>query len=72
MDDMFLMKHYLRKVNVSHYVRNQFMVCFVTPIARLYAKYRFPFFGVSEHNTFHVMSQQMHNSCAIQLSCSGT
>jgi len=37
------MKHYLRNVNVSHYVNNQFMVCFVTPTAGLYAKYRFPF-----------------------------
>jgi len=40
---MFFMKHYLRKVNVSHYVNNQFMVCFVTPIAELYTKYKFPF-----------------------------
>jgi len=68
----FFMKHYLRKVNVSHYVNNQFMVCFGTPTTGLYAKYKVPFYGVSEHNTFHVMSQQMQNACAIQLSCSGT
>lgn len=69
-DYMFFLKHYLRKVNVSHYI-NQFMVFFVTPTAELYAKYRFPFM-VSEHNILCVMSQQMLNSYTIQFSCSGT
>jgi hypothetical protein len=33
---MFFLKHYLRKVNVSHYANNPLMVCFVTPAAGLY------------------------------------